>query len=371
MKVLVLCGSKQFFGGAERMLAYILSTQTSDPVFYGAFAEESRLREICQNNPAIPPSLHSDRLQPIRLLRESRKLAGWARSRGVQVVHGWTARDWEFAVLVGRMASCPSVGTLHDHPRSYYVSSMRRCLMKVSASWGLSRIVCVSEAVRTACMQANYPEGKLEVIRNGLPWIPNAKLSAESRSGCVRIGFLGTWTEGKGLDLFLHMLGAVERKGVSNWEAKVGGGVQTQLDRPWLQETLSRFRERPWWKRVYWVGWVKEAQEFLQDLDILVFPSRGFDSFPTVLLEAGWSGLPVVAAEVGGASEIVKHQITGMLFSRENWTEGADRLSELVVDRMKRKQQGQAARLWMEKNFGIDKMIAEYSRLYSTLAQNV
>ena len=46
--------------------------------------------------------------------------------------------------------------------------------------------------------------------------------------------------------------------------------------------------------------------------DVFCFPSTT-DTFGQVLLEAGASGLPVVAAAAGGALELVAHGYTGLL----------------------------------------------------------
>jgi glycosyltransferase involved in cell wall biosynthesis/predicted metal-dependent phosphoesterase TrpH len=65
--------------------------------------------------------------------------------------------------------------------------------------------------------------------------------------------------------------------------------------------------------------------------DVFCFPSTT-DTFGQVILEASASGLPVVAADTGGAPELVRHRTTGLLFRPDDPAALADALAELVDD---------------------------------------
>jgi glycosyltransferase involved in cell wall biosynthesis len=65
--------------------------------------------------------------------------------------------------------------------------------------------------------------------------------------------------------------------------------------------------------------------------DIFCFPSTT-DTFGQVILEASASALPVVAADTGGAPELVRHRTTGLLFRPDDPAALADALAELVDD---------------------------------------
>jgi glycosyltransferase involved in cell wall biosynthesis/predicted metal-dependent phosphoesterase TrpH len=65
--------------------------------------------------------------------------------------------------------------------------------------------------------------------------------------------------------------------------------------------------------------------------DVFCFPSTT-DTFGQVILEASASGLPVVAADTGGAPELVRHRSTGLLVRPDDPAALADALAELVDD---------------------------------------
>ncbi len=58
--------------------------------------------------------------------------------------------------------------------------------------------------------------------------------------------------------------------------------------------------------------------QVLAGLDVLVVPSRWYENQPGVIFEAFAAGVPVVATDVGGMSEFVKHEENGLLFELEN-----------------------------------------------------
>jgi glycosyltransferase involved in cell wall biosynthesis len=55
----------------------------------------------------------------------------------------------------------------------------------------------------------------------------------------------------------------------------------------------------------------------MQQAELFVLPSR-IEPFGIVILEAGLCGVPVVASRTGGITEIVKHEIDGILVEPEN-----------------------------------------------------
>jgi glycosyltransferase involved in cell wall biosynthesis len=70
----------------------------------------------------------------------------------------------------------------------------------------------------------------------------------------------------------------------------------------------------------------------LSGLDVLVVPSRWYENQPGVILEAFAAGVPVVATDVRGMSEFVKHEQNGLLFELENEKDLAWQLRRLAEE---------------------------------------
>lgn len=70
-------------------------------------------------------------------------------------------------------------------------------------------------------------------------------------------------------------------------------------------------------KGVHFLGHLTraEALEQIRSARFLVFPSESYENFPMTLVEAYACGVPVIAAKVGSAAEIVHDSVTGMTFT--------------------------------------------------------
>ena len=58
----------------------------------------------------------------------------------------------------------------------------------------------------------------------------------------------------------------------------------------------------------------QEVRQTMTDYDMVIVPSRWLETGPLVALEALAAGCPVLGADLGGISELVKHDRTGVLF---------------------------------------------------------
>ena len=65
-------------------------------------------------------------------------------------------------------------------------------------------------------------------------------------------------------------------------------------------------------------------------MDVVVLASTGSESLPTVIIEAGALGVPVVATTVGGVDEILKDGETGLLVPPKDPKLLADAIGQLL-----------------------------------------
>ncbi|MBI6545577.1 MAG: glycosyltransferase family 4 protein, partial [Cyanobacteria bacterium NC_groundwater_1444_Ag_S-0.65um_54_12] len=61
------------------------------------------------------------------------------------------------------------------------------------------------------------------------------------------------------------------------------------------------------------LGMRDDVPQLMAAADIFCLPSSGVEGLPLAVVEAMAAGLPVVATQVGGVSEIVRHEVTGWL----------------------------------------------------------
>lgn len=91
------------------------------------------------------------------------------------------------------------------------------------------------------------------------------------------------------------------------------------------------------------------------------------EGLPNVVLEAMAVGLPVVATEVGGLSEVVKHGETGWLVPPKDVAALADSISQLLGDDVRRATFGRAGRKLVKQRFSVDDMVQRHEETFLRL----
>ncbi len=76
-------------------------------------------------------------------------------------------------------------------------------------------------------------------------------------------------------------------------------------------------------------GEITDPKEFYKRLDLFILPSES-EGLPLTILEALASGVPVIAANVGGISEVVKHNFNGRLIDGNSPDDFSDAISEMI-----------------------------------------
>ncbi len=101
----------------------------------------------------------------------------------------------------------------------------------------------------------------------------------------------------------------------------------------------------------------------LRGMDIFVLPSLA-EGISNTILEAMASGLPVIATQVGGNSELVIEGQTGALVPAADPEAMADALQRYIEDPELRHKQGQQGRQCIEREFSLAYMVQRYQSVY-------
>ena len=114
------------------------------------------------------------------------------------------------------------------------------------------------------------------------------------------------------------------------------------------------------------LGLRRDVPELLAASDIFLLPSKT-EGLPAALIEAGLSGLPSVATNVGAVSDVIKHGETGLIVNSDESGAFKAAITKLVRDNALRTGMGQAARTFCLANFGMDRIAAQYEDLFFSL----
>jgi len=104
----------------------------------------------------------------------------------------------------------------------------------------------------------------------------------------------------------------------------------------------------------------------LREHHIMVMPSR-HEAFGVVALEAGACSRPVIAADVGGVSEVVRDGVTGVLVPPDDPEALSDAIIRLGRDEKMRVRMGAEAYSWVQERFQWDKSLDMMTDLYERI----
>jgi len=364
MRALLINTSFTFFGGAEKTLLYFVDALSARKTEFSVVTvRDSKLSRSLPSHVRQIAISNNERFSIPGLLKQLRELKHVSDD---SILHGWTARDWELTTSLRALTRRPAIGTLHDHPQSSYITPKRQKLMRLLSRHGLSKTFCVSDAVREACIACGYSTNKLATIHNGLP-CENSPRNIRLESGHpVRVGYLGVLAPHKGFgELFQIMERIHEVNPRANIELRIAGEAQDEAGRELVKDIKASYAATHWWPRVTWLGWIDSPESFLKSIDILIAPSKSFDSFPTALLEAGREGVPALTSDAGGGPEIIRHGETGWVYPAGNPNEGAQALVEALAQPSRLNEISRQAADRIRSEFDISRMVHSYLEAYA------
>ncbi|HXC25984.1 MAG TPA: N-acetyl-alpha-D-glucosaminyl L-malate synthase BshA [Gemmatimonadaceae bacterium] len=116
---------------------------------------------------------------------------------------------------------------------------------------------------------------------------------------------------------------------------------------------------------VYFLGKIDAVAPLLANADIFLLPSQS-ESFGLSALEALASGVPVVGSDAGGLPEVVKHDVTGLLYPVGDVEGMAAGVIGLLKDTNRKAAMSDAATADARSRFALDTIVSEYEALYRT-----
>ena len=221
-----------------------------------------------------------------------------------------------------------------------------------------SRIITVSEYDRKLALYHRIaPPEKVVAIHNGLS---DVDLPLASPERCdPRIVMAARFEPQKAQPILLEALSGLAEL---PWELDLIG------DGPLLKACRSLAAKYGLAKRVRFLGWRDDVAERLAESHIFVLASH-FEGLPLSILEAMRAGLPVVASDVGGVSELVAEGETGLLVGRETSTEVMRNTLDLLLrDPNLRARLGRRGRRRYEERFTLDRSVSKTLQVYAEVA---
>jgi glycosyltransferase involved in cell wall biosynthesis len=329
-------------------------------------------------DPVYLPRLQRE-VEPVADAAAVRTLLRMIRELKPHVLHTHTAKAGAVgrtaALLAGRDRPRAVVHTFHGHVlRGYFSGPLTRTFTSVERTLARSTdaLIAVSPEVRDDLVELGIaPAERIRVIRLGLDLAARTATSvpdiAAERAAIgvapdrFLVGWLGRMTEIKRVDVLLDGFARLRARDVDADLLLVGDGPL----RPSLERRAEELGIR---ERTHFVGYREDVAPIYAALDAIALTSAN-EGTPVAVIEALAAGLPAVATDVGGVSDVVRDGRTGFLVPGHDVDGIADRLARLAADPALRKSLGAQGSEWVRERYSVPRLVRDIDLLYRSLVE--
>tara|TARA_B100000424_G_scaffold225510_1_gene185688 strand:- start:697 stop:1773 length:1077 start_codon:yes stop_codon:yes gene_type:complete len=196
---------------------------------------------------------------------------------------------------------------------------------------------------------------KIIAINNGI----EIKKIDRNYNKIFNIGIIAKDSKEKNIDLFIDLaLELLNRKNNLNFHLCGRGLKMPSRFLNKIPEELLKF--------FIFHGEVNNPENIYELLDLYVSSSISEGS-PNVIIESLSYGIPVVATNVGGVSELVSHGENGFLVESGDLGSLIKYCELLIGDFDLREKMGKNSRDFINKNYSYEKMVSEFSTIIQSL----
>ncbi len=252
------------------------------------------------------------------------------------------------AAVAAKVLRIPHVWYLHEFGEKdhglHFDLGLRRSVRLVNR---LSARVIVNSRATYDEFSRHIPSEKLRVAYCGVH-VPDGLARACPRpERPFRLVLVGLKTPSKGQEDAIRAVGLLRERGRDIRLALVGHSAPDYA--PWLARLAREVRADD---VVDFVDFTENRFPYLQQAHVALMCSRS-EAFGRVTVEAMKLGLPVIGANRAATRELIRDEVTGLLYAHGDPSDLAERIDRLYRDPELREQLGRSAQEWARATFSV------------------
>lgn len=144
------------------------------------------------------------------------------------------------------------------------------------------------------------------------------------------IGTLGRYSQEKGHIFLIKALPFILKHHPNTMLILIGGGKSQKAEKQ-KEEYLKLIENLHLEHKVMLLDMVQDPENYLCNFDVFLLPSIN-EGMGRVLIEAAACKIPIIASSVGGITDIIQHEVTGLLIKPKSQDDIADKIKKLIQD---------------------------------------
>lgn len=210
-------------------------------------------------------------------------------------------------------------------------ATLRRPAVLKDAANGFKSIMVPTQLMKDIFVENGINEELIRLVPFGIDTEPLEIYRDKQPGNTLRIGFIGTLFEHKGPDLLIDAFNLLP----IDAEAVLKIYGNTEQFPAYGDKLIKLAASGKNSAKIEFCGSFANEKlgEVLQQLDVLVVPSRWYENTPLVIQSALATATPLVATNLGGMAEVIHHEVNGLLFELNNVNSLSEQLHRLLTDR--------------------------------------
>lgn len=297
------------------------------------------------------------------------KGSGWAKTMAyllrevrrnrIDVIHTHLTRAAYIGYTAGLLGRVPVVTSVHiaNNDQIYRRLARRR-----------NRLVAVSNYVRGMLHGRGIPDKYIDTVYNGTDFVdyePSEPSGVKDELGIPHdrkvIGLVGRVCREKGHLEMIEAMGDIRREHPEAHLVFVG-----RVEQAFQPEMEQAIQDHGLSDRMTLTGIRHDVPRLLDSFTLSTMPSH-VETFGVAAIEAMARGRAVVASNVGGLPEVVRHRQTGILVDLRPEAI-AEAVSYLLENDQEREAMGQMGRRTVEQKFTLTEMVKKLESVYARCA---
>lgn len=365
--------TKGNWGGAQE---YVYSLATYLP------KEKYEVVVVCGEGNILEEKLNKENIKTIHIEALQRDISFFAEIKSFfellkivkkyrpDVLHLNSSKIGGLGGLAGRITKVPKIiftahGWAFNESRPWIVQKIFLFLQWITVR--LSHItIAISRKTKSDIDSLSGMKNKVFVIHNGIAKIEflnkekareiisqYAKTQIYKVEPCKWIGTISELHKNKGLDF---LISACQNLPDNVSVYIIGDGEEKEN----LEKQIKSFGLE---NKIFFTGRIENARTLLKAFDIFTLTSKK-EGLPFTILEAGLASLPVIASRIDGIPEIIENGKSGIM-TRAGDVEEIEKALKYLIDKPhKREQFGQVLKETVEKEFSLERMLADTIKFY-------
>ena len=299
------------------------------------------------------------------------KIVKIIKENKIDIVHANNLDTWFDAAIVSQITGCRCIQTFHGiDSGKLKIDYLKKMLLKTIVK-STDSVTAVSESgSKLLSKNIGINSKKMKLIPNGVDTniyfqcysrnkkkILRRKLSI--REDGILFGCVAGFRQVKNHEGLIRAFSKLIRRcdGNSNFYLLLIGDGELK------SRLINISRDEGIESQIIFMGQRRDVPDILRALDGFLLNSKT-EGMSYAILEAMASGLPIIATDVGGNAELVKHGEEGFLYPEGDTPALVEYIQTVVKNRERLKIMGEKARRKVCSLYSLDKMVKAYQDLY-------